>query len=147
MLFDLKHKDQQIKAHEYFMKLSDQEQPIELKRVAPKRSNLQNRYFHALINLFAIEYGDRVDYVKQDILKKIACPHIFKTEHVNKKTGEIREDWRSTASLDSEEMSKVIDHFRTWSVTENGIHLPSAEEYKTDWITYLQTIENNREYL
>jgi hypothetical protein len=147
MLYDFRHKSEQLKAHEYLLKLIEKEQPAEIKRVAPKRSNPQNRYLHVLINLFAIEYGERKEYIKLNFLKKSFCPEIFETTHTNKKTGNVRRDWRSTASLDSKEMTRVIDKFRTLSQIECDIYLPSAEEYKTDWLCYLQTIENNKEFL
>jgi len=147
MKYDFKHTDQQHKAHQYLLKLIERESKAELKNIPDKRSISQNAYFHVLINLFAIEYGDTANYVKQTLLKEIVCLEIFKTTHTNRKTGEIRGDWRSSADLDSKEMTQVIDKFRTWSSMTAGIYLPSAEEHKTDWITYLQQIENNSEYL
>ena len=69
-------------------------------------------------------------------LKKIVNPQIFKTEFANRKTGEIREEWRSTADLNTKEMSIAIDNFRDYASREWGIYLPQANE-----VVYLQEIE------
>lgn len=114
----------------------------------PKRSLSQNNYLHLILSFFALEYGETLEYVKQEIFKKQVNREIFKTEYINPKTGEVREAWRSTSSLDTKEMTLAIDRFRNFSSKEAGIYLPAPED-----MVYLNEIEreikkyNNQNYL
>lgn len=101
---------------------------VELKRIPQRKSINQNSYFHLIISWFAFEYGEDSEYVKQEIVKKIVCPEVFKTEFVNQKTGEIREDWKSFSILSKEETTYVIDKFRHYSSKEAGIYLPEPSD-------------------
>ncbi len=94
----------------------------------PIRSISQNNYLHLILDWFAWEYGEKKDHVKQHIFKKIVNPEIFKTEYINKRTGEVREDWRSSASLNTKEMTIAIDRFRDYASIEAGIYLPAPNE-------------------
>ena len=75
-----------------------------------------------------MEYGETPEYVKQDIFKKLVNPQIFLTEYVNYKTGEVREAWRSTADLNTKEMTTAIDNFRDYASKEAGIYLPTPDD-------------------
>ena len=101
---------------------------VELKQIKPPRTPNQNRYLHLILGWFAIEYGETLEHVKQEFFKKEVNAEIFKTERTNKKTGEVRLDWKSTADLDTKELTEAIDRFRTWSSKTAGIYLPSANE-------------------
>jgi hypothetical protein len=101
---------------------------VELKKINPIRSNQQNKYLHVLISYFASEYGEQIDYIKQYMFKEIVNPEIFKTEYVNKVSGEVRESWRSTAEIDSGEMTIAIERFRDFASKEAGIYLPGPKE-------------------
>ncbi len=93
------------------------------------RTIKQNKYLHLILGWYAWEYGETREYIKQEVFKKVVNPEIFKTEYINKKTGEIREDWRSSADLDTKEMTTAIDRFRDYASKEAGIYLPKANEY------------------
>ena len=123
------------RATERFNKLIEGKELFEIKGIKPIRSNQQNRYLHLLINWYAFEYGDLPEFVKQVTFKKTINPDIFRTEFTNKKTGEVREDWRSTRDLDTREMTKAIDRFRDYA-GQGGIYLPEANETE-----YLQWVE------
>lgn len=118
---------------------------IELKRILPKRTNLQNAYLHLILGWFAIEFGETMDYVKVEFFKKICNPELFLIDRINPKTGEIRKDLRSSADLDTKELTTAIERFRNWSSNE-GIYLPEPNEDK-----FLKQIEcemeRYREYL
>lgn len=101
---------------------------VELKKVNLDRSLSQNAYLHLLIGWFAVEYGETMDYVKDEIFKKKVNKDIFKTEFVNRKTGECRTGWRSTRVLDTKDMTLAIDRFRDYSSKEAGIYLPQPNE-------------------
>jgi len=147
MLYDFLKPEDVSKAREYLEKLIKREDKAELKKVLPPKSNKQNRYLHALINLFAIEYGEDAAFTKQTILKKYACKSIFQDERINRINGKVREDWRSVADLDIGETVTVIDMFRTWSSKTAGIYLPTSEEYESNYLEYLNEINKHKEYL
>ncbi len=119
---------------------------FELTERKERRSIRQNRYLHLILGWFALEYGERIDYVKLEIFKKQINPDIFKTTHANHQTGEIREDWKSTADLDTGQTTIAIDRFRNYSAKEAGIYLPEPKD-----LAQLQEIENqlenNKQYL
>jgi len=128
MIFDTSIPFENQQAAERFLWLQNKGKVIELKEVRPKRSISQNSYLHLVLTWFAINYGERMDYVKQVFFKQVVNPEIFRTEFVNQKTGEIREDWKSTAELDTKEMTTAIDRFRSWSAKEAGIFLPEPSD-------------------
>ena len=133
------------KGIDYFKKLLDNGSFIELRNIPKLRTNQQNRYMHLLFAWFAIEYGENIPHVKQEVFKKVVNEPIFKTSYTNTKTGVIRVEWRSTASLDSKELTLAIDRFRNWSAT-NGIYLPMANE--DEFLKHIEIeIEKHKEYI
>jgi hypothetical protein len=99
-----------------------------------------------LLSYFALEVGETMDFIKQDIFKKTVNIETFKTTRKNPKSGKVREDWRSSADLDSKEMTTAIDRFKNWSVQKAGIRLPEANEQEfIDYIT--NEVEKNKEWL
>jgi hypothetical protein len=102
---------------------------VELKRILPKRTNLQNAYLHLILGWFAIEYGETMEYVKVEFFKKLCNPEMFVIDRVNPKTGEIRKNLRSTAdpTLDTKDFTIAIERFRNWSASV-GIYLPAPNE-------------------
>ncbi len=110
---------------------------FEIKEIRQKRTRSQNSYMHLLFDWFALEYGETSEYVKRDIFKKIVNRDIFDTEFVNKKTGEVRQDWKSTADLNTKELTIAIDNFRNYSSKEAGIYLPEPIDLAT-----IQNLEN-----
>src|ERR1017187_6467637 len=91
-------------------------------------TNEQNRYFHLIVGYYALEYGETLQWVKQEIVKKVVCPEIFVCELISKKTGEVSQEIRSWSELTKPERTTVIDKFRNWSSKECGIYLPSPNE-------------------
>mgnify|MGYP003638903080 FL=1 len=127
-------------------KLIENKCKFELTEKKPVRSVSQNAYLHLIIGWFAIEYGETIDYVKRMMFKKLVNPEIFIFERENTKTGEKRKELRSTATLDSREMTNAIDRFRDYSSKEFGVYLPEAGEI--DFLNEIKTqIENNKNYL
>jgi hypothetical protein len=119
---------------------------VELKRILPARSNQQNRYLHLLLSYFASEYGEMDSYVKQVMFKQIVNPEIFKTEFINFKTGEVRQDWKSTAELTTGELTTAIDRFRDYASNEAGIYLPEPNE--DEFLRFCEVeIERNKQYI
>ena len=108
--------------------LIEKKKTFEITEKKPKRTYSQNNYIHLLFAWFALEYGETPEYVKQEIFKKLVNPQIFLTEYVNYKTGEVREAWRSTADLNTKEMTTAIDNFRDYASKEAGIYLPTPDD-------------------
>ena len=119
---------------------------FELKEKKPKRSISQNNYLHLILSWYALEYGETLEYIKQEVFKKQINKEIFEYEYINKKTGEIRTEYKSTANLDTGQMTTAIDRFRNYASKEAGIYLPEPKD-----LSELQHIENqiknNEQYL
>ena len=130
MKLNLKNEIEAKKAKTYLLHLIEKGEFIELRKIAPKRSNQQNRYLHLLLGMLAIEYGDTLEYVKTEFYKKKWNPDIFCTTYTNPKTGEIRDDLKSSASLDTKELNISIERLRTKASQEMGIYLPDANEHE-----------------
>lgn len=128
MKYDLSNPVDKQRFNDRSNKLFEEKAFVELRKILPVRTHQQRKYMHVLFAYFAIEYGETAEYVKQYIFKKIVNPLIFKTEFVNKKTGEVRVDWRSTEDLDTGETTITIDRFRDYASKEAGIYLPEPHE-------------------
>ena len=100
---------------------------VELTEKKPRRSNQQNAYLHVILGYFAMETGNTLEWVKQQYFKKLLNEDIFIREQEDKWLGRMKV-LRSSADLDSAEMTTAIDRFRNWSSSEAGIYLPSANE-------------------
>ena len=110
---------------------------FELTEKKNKRSISQNSYLHLILGWYALEYGDKREHIKQEVFKKQVNREIFLREFVNRKTGEIRDEWRSTTDLDTGELTTAINRFRDYSAMEAGIYLPVPED-----LIQLQQLEN-----
>lgn len=119
---------------------------IEIIEKRKKKSVSHNAYAHLLFGWFALSYGETTEYVKQEIFKKVVNPDLFKTERINKVTGEVRQAWKSFADLDNKQTSIAIDRFRNWSSKNAGIYLPEPSD-----LVAINEIENqinqNKQYL
>ena len=117
---------------------------IEIKKRSPQRTLAQNAYLHVLLGYFASQTGYSIDEVKHDFFKKECNPDIFYRERVNVKGNTVKY-LRSSAELETGEMSLAITRFRNWAVAKAGIYLPSANE--TSFLTYCeQEMERFKEY-
>jgi len=119
---------------------------IELIEKKPKRSIKQNSYLHLILTWFAIETGNTLEDVKIDLYKKFVNPAIFIRQRKDIATGKLIETLRSSASLDSKEMTLSIDRFRNYSSKEAGVYLPQANEY--DFLNHIRNEEKrHQEYV
>jgi hypothetical protein len=146
MIYNTKNKIESIKANERLQWLTKNEKRIEIKELRGKRTTPQNAYLHLVLNYFALEYGETFEFTKQDIFKKWVNPEIFKTTRKNPKNGKTRDEWRSSADLDTKEMTDAIDRFKNWSVQKTGIKLPEANEQ--EFLDHIQNeIDKNKQWL
>lgn len=128
MIFDGNIQFDQSRAIERIHWLINKGKRFEIKEKRPMRSLNQNRYLHLILTWYALEYGETVEYIKQEVFKKQVNPELFRTEFINQKTGEIRDDWKSTADLDTKQMTEAIDRFRNYASKEAGIYLPEPND-------------------
>lgn len=119
---------------------------VELTEKFGKRSTDQNSYFHAIITIFACDYGETLDYVKQEIFKRQVNPETFVFERINRITGETREALKSSSELTTQEMNTAIERFLNYS-SSVGIYIMTADEYKENRWAVEQMREENRMYL
>lgn len=138
MIFHLSNEFDRQRAQERFDFLLKNGKKIELKERKEKQTTPQNRYLHLVLSWFAWEYGETLQYVKQEFFKKIVNEEIFKTEYANFRTGEIRTAWKSTADLDTATLTTAIERFRNYAAKEAGIYLPEPSD-----LVYLEEIERN----
>lgn len=117
-----------------FQKLIEKGATIELTEKKPRRTIQQNRYLHLILGWFAYETGYTLQEVKQYIFKHLVNPEIFYDGEVGELVPVQR--WRSTADLDTAELTTAIDKFRNYSSAEAGIYLPDPRD-----LVALQEIE------
>lgn len=142
MLFNLKNPIDKQKAVDRFKSLLDEKCIIELKKKM-KRTKRQNRYLHLILVWHGLEVGLSLDFVKRKYFKKKVNPDLFCIEVVNKVTGKVEEDLRSSADLDSVEMTTAIDRFRNWS-GQGGVYLPRANE--RDFLAEIEVQESKNRF-
>ena len=127
----------------YFIK---KKKVFELKQKQVSKTYPQIKYVHLIMGWFALEYGETLEYIKLEYFKKIVNPEIFEFEFINRKTGEVRTEYKSLADVTKDELTLAINRFRDFSSKEAGIYLPEPRD-----LAILQQIEielnNNKQYL
>lgn len=108
-------------------KLAESGKIVELTEKKPKRSLPQNKYLHVILAYFGTQTGNTLEWVKQQYYKKLVNPDLFIREKEDKYLGKIKV-LRSSADLDTAEMTESIEKFRNWTAQEAGIYIPSADE-------------------
>ena len=108
-------------------KLAESGKVIELTEKKPRRSLPQNKYLHVILAYFGTQTGNTLEWVKQQYYKKLVNPDLFIREKEDKYLGRIKV-LRSSADLDTSEMSLSIDRFRNWAAQEAGVYIPAADE-------------------
>jgi len=121
----------------YSNTLLDKGAKVELKEVKTKRTLNQNNYVHCLFSLFAIEYGYTLAEAKTFIKRECG----FMTYEKNG-----QKFLRSTADLDTKEMTEFIEWFRNYSSSQ-GLYLLSLEEYITHRFEIDKEIDRFKPYL
>lgn len=139
----------EIDVHRSFDKLKyfiKKKKVFELRQKQVSKTYKQIKYVHLIMSWFALEYGETLEYIKLEYFKKIVNPEIFEFEFINRKTGEVRMEYRSLADVTKDELTLAINRFRDFSSKEAGIYLPEPKD-----LAILQQIEieinNNKQYL
>ena len=100
---------------------------VELTEKKPRRSLPQNKYLHVILAYFGTQTGNTLEWVKQQYYKKLVNPDLFIREKKDKYLGRIKV-LRSSADLDTAEMTESIERFRNWAAQEADVYIPSADE-------------------
>lgn len=126
-------------------KLISGQKVFELTENKPRRTLRQNAYLHTCLGYFASQTGNTLEYVKQKYFKLLCNKDLFVREVDDKYLGRIK-ILRSSAELDTSEMTTAIDRFRNWSASNAGIYIPSPEESRLIQLMEIE-IEQNRNFL
>jgi hypothetical protein len=117
---------------------------VELTEKKPQRTANQNRYLHSILAYFGLEVGEKAEYVKRYYFKLLCNKDTFVVEKEDKFHGKIQV-LRSSAELDTAEMTVCIERFRNWASGE-GVYIPSPEEHLLVQQMEIE-ISRNRMYL
>ena len=121
MLLDLSNDFDVNKAKSYLDKLIESKARCELKKVKEKRTIRQNSYPHVCLGLFCSETGYTIDEAKE--LFSHQLPDIMR---YTKNEISFR---KSTADLDTKQMTLLIDKIREMSLDQLGLYITTSEEY------------------
>ena len=135
MIYDLNTEIDRERLTKRITALFSARKVVEVKVYQPKRTNAQNRYLHAILGEFAMQTGNTLEETKTEYFKRYCNADLFLVRKTLKHIGTI-EVLRSSAELDTAEMTTAIERFRNWSASEAGIYLPSPDEE-----AYLAAIE------
>ena len=143
MIYDTSNRIQKEQAKTRFEHLLSNDKTIEVKEKRKTRSVSQNAYLHLILSAFGLEFGYTLEETKQYIFKQQVNSDIFND---GEKHGLITiQVWRSTANLNTKELTICIDRFLDYSA-KNGYRLPEPEDLI--WINEIKNnIENNKKYL
>lgn len=147
MIYDGTKQLDQNRAKERLIWLIKKGKQFEIKEKRKRRSLSQNNYLHLIISWYAVEYGETADYIKTEVFKKQLNRDLFLSEFINKKTGEVRERWKSTSELNTLEMTTAIDRFRNYSSKEAGIYLPKPSDLALINSMEIELSKQNQQYL
>lgn len=100
---------------------------VELAEKKGIRTLKQNSYLHLLLAYFALQIGEKMEYVKQELFKRRVNHNYFAREREDRFFGKVL-ILRSSADLDTKEMTDCIERFRDWSAKEADIYLPAPNE-------------------
>ena len=135
MIYDLNTEIDRERLTKRITALFSARKVVEVKVYQPKRTNAQNRYLHALLGIVAMTTGNTLEDVKTEYFKKHCNSEIFVTHKTDKMLGDV-EVLRSSAELDTAEMTTAIDRFVRWYESESGDVLPRPDDE-----AYIQAIE------
>lgn len=115
-----------LAALDFINQAKEQGFDIELKRYYKKRTNPQNAFLHLALSYFAHCYGCTLLEAKEIYFKQYACREIFLVETTDKNGRNVK-FFRSTADLNTVEMSNAINNFMAYASC-NGIEIPQPND-------------------
>lgn len=119
MKYDLNDDNQRGKFFAYLSKLEKSKCVVELKKINPTRSNLQNRYLHAIIGIFANDEGFTIKQAKTVLKDALKWTEIKKGKKV----------YLETSEMDTKELSDKSEEMRVF-LNEHGYNVPTPEMFR-----------------
>ncbi len=130
MLYDLKNGLQAENFKTRCDALLKKESIVELIEKKPQRTLKQNAYLHVILGYFGLQFGYKLNEVKEWYFKETCNPELFVRYKTDSITEEQRKVLRSSADLTTDEMTLAIERFRNWAADIAGVYIPSPEEYR-----------------
>ena len=134
-----------MQARQRLEKLIREGKIFDLTEKKPKRTLNQNSYLHLILAYFACQTGNTLQWVKREYYKKLVNPSTFIRERDDPYLGRVKY-LRSSADLETDEMTLTIDRFRNWSASEAGVYLPAPDDLRLMELAEIE-IERNKEYI
>ena len=134
-----------MQARQRLEKLIREGKIFDLTEKKPKRTLSQNSYLHLILAYFACQTGGTLEWVKREYYKKLVNPQTFIRERDDPYLGRVKY-LRSSADLETDEMTLTIDRFRNWSASEAGVYLPAPDDLRLMELAEIE-IERNKEYI
>lgn len=134
-----------MQARQRLEKLIREGKIFDLTEKKPKRTLSQNSYLHLILAYFACQTGNTLEWVKREYYKKLVNPQTFIRERDDPYLGRVKY-LRSSADLETDEMTLTIDRFRNWSASEAGVYLPAPDDLRLMELAEIE-IERNKEYI
>lgn len=140
MKYNMESDQEKEQAAKYFDKLYHTDKIIELKIVRKQRTLNQNSYLHLLLTDFALYFGYTLEEAKH--LFKVLNKDIFEYNSSNNNKVVFM---RSTADLDTKELTVAIDRFMQASAKQ-GHELPVTPS--NDYANYIENeMESKQQWL
>jgi hypothetical protein len=118
---------------ELVKRLPDGPYDITIEKYVARRSNQQNKYFHAVVVPILADYWGLdpempAEFAEAKELIKLHC-NAKTVELTNKTTGEVKEVTigGSTSALDKEQWGLFIDRCQRWAAMEFGVVIPDPD--------------------
>lgn len=125
MIYDLTKNSDVEKLKSDLNFLYTEKKIVEVSVYSPPRSISFNAYFHLVLSVFAVEYGESLEYVKMEIFKKYVNRDIFV---INVFDGEkMKEELLSTKDLTSKELFDCLERFKNFCAKELGWWFPEFD--------------------
>lgn len=122
MIYDLSKESNVIEFKARCVNLIEKKKKVELKQKRKLRTSSQNRYMHVILSYAALQLGYNLAEFKM-ILKTIICPDDF--EYTKKKI----KFYKSTAELDTLQMTLVIEKFRAYMMATFQMYIADPNEH------------------
>ena len=103
---------------------------VELTEKKPQRTIRQNSYLHAALGYFGLQFGYKIEEVKEWYFKETCNAELFVRSVTDRITGKERKVLRSSSDLSTDEMTLAINRFRNWALDVAGVYIPSPDEHR-----------------
>jgi len=133
-------KDQYIKIVKWLKDAEENGWDIEINQWFPKRTILQNRYFHFIMHFCGNHFGYPIQEMKIEAKRALIELDFVVLSYTNKK-GVERTELTSSASWNTKQMTTFIEAWRDLC-GRIGFYVPSPDEYKINEITLLNQLKN-----